>query len=57
MGGGADDGRILRHVFDHGGVGADFGVLPTVMGPRTCAPAPMTTLSSTVGWRLPLLPP
>ena len=26
MGGGADDGRILRHVFDHGGVGADFGV-------------------------------
>lgn len=26
MGGGADDGRVLRHVFDHGGIGADFGV-------------------------------
>jgi hypothetical protein len=28
---------------------------PTVIGPSTLAPAPMMTLSPTVGWRLPLL--
>ena len=29
---------------------------PTSIGPSTCAPEPMTTLSFSVGWRLPPMP-
>lgn len=49
----ADHGAVGRHLLEHHRQRADFAAAADCERPSTFAPAPMTTLSPMVGWRLP----
>ena len=55
-GGNADHRRAFGDVLGDHALAPTRARVPTVIGPSTCAPEPMTTPSSMVGWRLPPTP-